>query len=86
MTQERFQELVLHKFDRIEELLRKNEEDHGRLDTKIESVRTEVESVRTEVSKSFNSQLRWTIGIMLGFGIKIAGLVFLIVKYVTPAT
>ena len=84
---------MLQKFDKIEELLRKNEEDHGKLNTKIESVRTEVESVRTEVesvrtevSKSFNSQLRWTIGIMLGFGIKIAGLVFLIVKYVTPAT
>ena len=49
MTQEKFQELVIEKFDKIGDLLRKNEEDHGNLSTEIESVRTEVESVRTNI-------------------------------------
>ena len=59
---------------------------HSELSTKIESVRTEVESVRTEVEsvrtemyKTFNSFLRWTIGV----AISLTGLVFIIAKYIT---
>ena len=46
--------------------------------TEVESVRTEVESVRTEIHKNFSMHLRWSIGTAIG----LAGLIFLIVKYV----
>ncbi len=49
MTQEKFQEHVLKELGEIKNLFIKNEEDHGKLSTKIESVKTEVESVKTEV-------------------------------------
>ncbi|RKU15987.1 hypothetical protein C6501_06020 [Candidatus Poribacteria bacterium] len=95
MTQEKFQEHILKELGEIKNLFIKNEEDHGKLDSKIESVRgelaekiesvrTEMESIKAEINDKFNSQLKWIIGSMLGFGIKIAALVFLIIKYLTP--
>ncbi|RKU08344.1 hypothetical protein C6501_16580 [Candidatus Poribacteria bacterium] len=86
MEQEKFQEHVLKELSDIKGLFIKNEEDHGKLDSKIESVRTEVESVRTEVEsvrtelhKSLNTHLRWSIGTM----ISLTALVFIIAKFLT---
>ena len=86
MTQEKFQEHVLKELGEIKNLFIKNEEDHGELSNKIESVRTEVESVRTEVEsvrtemhKSLNMHLRWAIGTTIA----IASLAFVIAKYIT---
>ena len=72
MTQEKFQEHVLKELSEIKNLFIKNEQDHGELSIKIESV-------RTEVHKTFNSFLRWTIGVT----ISLTGLVFIIAKYIT---
>ena len=104
MTQDEFQKYVLIELAEIKNLFIKNEQDHGELNTKVESVRTEVESVRTEVEsvrtevesvkgeltekienvkteihKTFNSHLRWSIGI----SVSLVGLAFIIAKYVT---
>ena len=94
MTQEKFQEHVLKELGEIKNLFIKNEQDHGELSTKISDVHSElstkisdvhselsikIESVRTEVHKTFNSFLRWTIGVT----ISLTGLVFIIAKYIT---
>lgn len=79
MTQEKFQEHVLKELGEIKNLFIKNEQDHGELSTKVESIRTKVESVRTEIHKTFNLHLRWSIGI----AISLTGLVFILAKYVT---
>ena len=58
--------------------------------TEVESVKVQVESVKgelterienakTEIHKTFNSHLRWSIGI----SISLVGLAFIIAKYVT---
>lgn len=79
MKPETFQEHVMTQFDQIQKQFIKNEEDHGKLSAKVESIRTEVESVRSEIHKAFNSHLRWSIGI----SISLVGAVFIIVKYIT---
>ncbi len=72
MTQETFQEHVLKELSAIKDLFITNAIEHGELSSKVESV-------RTELHKLINTNLWWSIGAV----ISIAGLVFLIVKYVS---
>ncbi|MCW8308941.1 CCDC90 family protein [Acidiphilium sp. PA] len=50
-------------------------------DKAIADLRVEVQSVRTELQTGLNSNLRWTVGSILGFGTLGLGIIGLLLKF-----
>jgi len=51
------------------------------LHTEIQSVRTEVQTVRTELQTGLYSNLKWTVGTILGFGTLGIAIIGLLIKF-----
>ena len=76
---------VLAKFDAtdksISDLRVEVQSVRTELHTEVQSVRTEIQSVRTELQTGLNSNLRWTVGSILGFGTLGLAIIGLLLKF-----